>query len=69
MEKKKIVKNAIQCNICGEILESTHVYDFKMCSCGSCGVDGGTFYLRRLYKEEGCYTELSIEEETSEDVR
>ena len=67
--KKKIIKNAIQCNECGEIIESTHVHDFKMCKCGSCGVDGGNVYLRRLFKEEGCYKELSIEIEVVEDDR
>lgn len=66
MKKERIIKNQIRCKQCGEVLESTHVHDFKMCSCGSCGVDGGQDYLRRLYKTEGCYEELSIVEQAEE---
>ena len=64
--KEKILKNQIRCKQCGEVLESTHVHDFKMCSCGACGVDGGLAYLRRLYKTEGCYEELSVVEQVNE---
>jgi len=42
-----ILKNAIQCKKCGDIIESTSVHDFKTCSCGACSVDGGHCYLRR----------------------
>jgi len=51
-------KNAIQCNICGDVIESKHRDDFKWCSCGSCAVDGGTNYLRRIGNLND-YTELS----------
>ena len=43
----KIIKNAIQCKKCGDIIESTNVHDFVTCSCGACSVDGGHDYLRR----------------------
>lgn len=70
MEKKyKITKNAIKCKKCGEILESKYTHDFKMCSCGTCGVDGGHSYLRRNYNgstPEECYIELSEQEEIIE---
>ena len=59
-ERKMIIKNAIRCNICGEELESKHRHDYVECKCGACAVDGGHDYLRRCYKEEGCYTEISI---------
>ena len=55
----KIIRNAIRCNICGDEIESTFTHDYKTCACGACAVDGGFDYLRRTYKEEGCYTELS----------
>ena len=55
-----IIKNAIRCNICGEEIESTHRHDFVTCKCGACSVDGGHNYLRRCFKEEGCYTDISI---------
>lgn len=49
-KEPRLKRNAIRCKHCGEIIESTSVHDFKMCSCGSCGVDGGHEYARRLFK-------------------
>ena len=46
----RIIKNAIRCKKCGEVIESENVHDFKFCSCGSCAVDGGHDYLRRCRK-------------------
>ena len=46
----KIIKNVIQCKKCGDIIESVSVHDFNRCSCGTCAVDGGHSYLRRLFK-------------------
>ena len=46
---KRIIRNAIQCKHCGEIIESKSVYDFKTCKCGKVFVDGGHEYLRRGY--------------------
>ena len=43
----KIIRNAIRCKKCGEVIESKSVHDFKFCSCGACAVDGGHEYLRR----------------------
>ena len=43
----KIIRNAIRCKKCGDIIESKTVHDFKCCGCGSCGVVGGLDYLRR----------------------
>jgi hypothetical protein len=34
-------RHAIYCKKCNETLESKHVHDFKMCSCGAVGIDGG----------------------------
>jgi hypothetical protein len=34
-------RHAIQCKICLDTIESKHRHDFKMCSCGSVGIDGG----------------------------
>lgn len=59
----RIISNKIQCNICKDIIESEWVHDFKMCSCGNCGVDGGKDYCKRIGNN---YTELSEFEE--EDV-
>lgn len=59
----KIIKNAIRCNLCGDTIESIHRHDYVTCSCGACAVDGGHDYLRRTFREKGCYTELSVVEE------
>lgn len=40
--------NAIICKYCGDLLVSRHTHDFKMCKCGSVGVDGGDSYIRRI---------------------
>lgn len=42
-----IIRNAIKCRKCGEVIESISSHDFKTCSCGTCAVDGGHDYLRR----------------------
>ena len=56
-----IKTNKIQCRHCGDIIESTHVHDFRYCSCQTVFVDGGHEYLRRGYKTspEEDYIELS----------
>ena len=58
----KVIKNSIRCKRCGDVIESRGVHEMVWCSCGSCAVDGGREYLRRAYKEEGCYEELSVVE-------
>ena len=47
MKIRIIVKNAIRCKHCDDIIESTYRHDFKFCSCQRCAVDGGLDYLRR----------------------
>lgn len=58
---KKLVRNALQCKHCGDVIESKSVHDFKMCSCGACFVDGGLDYCRRGFKTspEDDYIDLS----------
>ena len=64
---KNIKRNVIRCNHCGDIIESTHVHDFKWCSCKMVFVDGGHEYLRRGFtNSEDDYEELS-EYEVSKD--
>lgn len=62
---RKIIKNAIQCKFCGDIIESTDRYQYVTCKCGACAVDGGHDYLRRSFKDKDCYTDLS---ETAEKI-
>lgn len=52
--------NKARCNGCGDVIESTHVHDYKHCKCGAVFVDGGTKYLRRGWNPESTgYTDLS----------
>ena len=55
-----IIRNAIQCKKCGDIIESVSAHDFKTCSCGACSVDGGHNYLRRSFKFPDCFEDISI---------
>ena len=48
----RIIRNAIRCKKCGDVIESKTVHDFKFCSCGACAVDGGYDYLRRCGNRE-----------------
>ena len=59
----RIIRNAIRCKKCGDIIESKTVHDFKFCSCGSCAVDGGHDYLRRCGNRED-WEELSKAEKS-----
>ena len=56
---RRITKNAIQCKLCGDIIESTDRHQYLTCKCGACAVDGGHDYLRRSFKDKDCYIELS----------
>lgn len=35
------VRHAIKCKRCEETIESSNDHDYKVCSCGSIGIDGG----------------------------
>ncbi len=54
----KILKNAVRCNCCVDIIESTHRHDFKTCSCGRVSVDV-LDYIRRSFRSRDDFTELS----------
>lgn len=57
----KIIKNAIRCKNCGDVIESESRHDFKYCSCKRVAVDGGHNYLRRCFtNSQDDYEELSI---------
>lgn len=67
MGKTIIVKNMVKCKKCGDIIESTYRHDFVTCSCGEVSVDGGHAYLRRCFKDDDSYEELSEEKEISDE--
>ena len=35
------MKNRAKCNLCKEVIESFHLYDFVTCKCGEISIDGG----------------------------
>lgn len=43
---KKLIRNAIRCKKCDDVIESKSVHDFQVCSCKACFVDGGLEYCR-----------------------
>lgn len=49
MNEKKLVKNAIKCNHCGDVIESKYTHDFKWCKCRTIAVDGGLSYPKRSF--------------------
>lgn len=64
---KDLIINRIQCNHCKEEITSYHRHDFKMCSCGKIGIDGGLMYRRFIGHE---YTDLAVySDEPFEKVR
>ena len=64
---RKIIKNAIQCKLCGDIIESTYRHDYVQCKCGACAVDGGHDYFCRSCRNQDCYIDLSETIEVSEE--
>lgn len=65
-----IIKNCIKCTNCGDVIESTSRHDFKMCSCGRVGVDGGHDYMRRIFTDsQDDFEELSLVEDDMLDIQ
>lgn len=57
---QKILRNAIRCQHCGDVIESTFRHHFVNCSCGYCSVDGGHDYMRHGFRNSKAdYEELS----------
>ena len=57
---RKIIKNSIKCNLCGDIIISKNTNNFVTCKCGACSVDGGDEYLWRTFlNSPDDFTELS----------
>ena len=66
---RKIIRNAIQCKFCGDIIESTYRHEYVQCKCGACAVDGGHDYLRRSFRDKDCYIDLSVTEAVLEEEK
>lgn len=65
---RKLIRNAIRCNHCGDVIESVHRHQFVQCSCARVAVDGGLEYLKRSFTESiNDYIELAEYEECDPD--
>lgn len=62
--EKKIKRNIIKCNLCGDIIESKSRHDFVWCKCKKCFVDGGTDYIRVGFENRDDITFLTEHEDT-----
>ena len=66
---KKLIRNAIKCNHCGDVIESQYTHDFKWCKCETVAVDGGLSYARRCFKNSPSdFIDLSEWEDVEDDV-
>ena len=68
------IQNQIECVKCGERIYSAYRHDFKVCTCGLVGVDGGLAYLRRLgnrsdYIEHSTYIKTKAIQDCIEAVK
>ena len=56
----RVIVNKAQCKLCGDIIESKTVHDFRFCKCGEIAVDGGKEYIRRVANDMTNVIELSV---------
>lgn len=64
-----ILRNSIKCNHCNDEIESKHRHDFVTCKCGKISVDGGKDYGRTLFTELSDFTDTSIDDDGSHELR
>ncbi|MAG73875.1 hypothetical protein CL620_06160 [archaeon] len=66
-----LLKNAVRCDHCNIVIESTHRHDFKSCLCDDeekqIFVDGGLDYKRRLFGSKASWKDLSEYSRDDED--
>ncbi len=67
-QKRKLIRNAVRCLNCNEIIESINVHDMRYCSCGVTSIDGGLEYTKRGFGGKGFQelAEYEIEQPISE---
>lgn len=58
--------NRAKCLHCEDVIESHHVHDFRICTCGSLCVDGGFQYIKRVFNDMH-WVELAEYEEEDDD--
>lgn len=60
MNKLKI--NRIRCKKCGDIIDSQTRHDFRVCQCGTCGIDGGHDYAERCWEPQEDPNDIPFED-------
>lgn len=65
----RLLRNSIKCNHCNDEIESKHRHDFVRCSCGKVAVDGGKDYTRTMFDNVSDYTNTSITDDGSHELR
>lgn len=64
-----ILRNAVECKKCGDLIESKHRHDWVQCKCGAIFTDGGTSYIRRGGKQEDMIDHSVFAKEPEEDEK
>jgi hypothetical protein len=65
----KLLKNSIKCNHCNDEIESKYTHNFVTCKCGKVSVDGGLDYGRTLFTEISDFTDTSIYDDGTHELR
>lgn len=55
-----IFMNQAQCLLCKEVIVSENRHHYNTCKCGNLSVDGGSWYLKRSFKKEDSWEDLSV---------
>lgn len=56
IDTKKIIRNAVKCNKCGQVIESVNPDITIKCSCGNVSIGGGCL---QLIREGNDFTEMT----------
>jgi len=64
-----LLRNSIKCNHCNDEIESKYRHDFVTCKCGKVSVDGGKDYGRTMFTKVSDYTNTSIVDDGSHELR
>jgi hypothetical protein len=54
------IRHAVYCKGCKDTIESKHNHDFKMCTCGLIGIDGGIFEGNRILGDPSMLEDRSV---------
>lgn len=55
-----ILENAAECLSCNTYIRSNNRHDFVECKCGNVAVDGGSWYAKRVTKDNAQFQNIII---------